>query len=222
MTIGTSICTGLLFDNQRYKLTNIHIYILIVFLFVFLFNLLFSYSRASWLFYGVFTLILCTAEYKRISKKHFFIFLTISILIVLVFFYYDNLFFRLGQLLKMDDSGRTPIWDDVIYLIKQNFVFGYGLMSYASIASQPILSVHNSVLEILLFVGIFGFTSFTLLLYFILMEIIKIKNYFYLALFFAFLVITQFDNSIIKSITSLSTLSIFAFFIFAKNNSEEH
>ena len=222
MTIGTSISTGLLFYNQKYKLTNIHIYILIVFLFIFLFNLLFSYSRASWLFYGVFTLILCITEYKRISKKHFFIFLAIAILIVLVFFYYDNLFFRLGQLLKMDDSGRMPIWDDVIYLIKQNFVFGYGLMSYASIASQPILSVHNSVLEILLFVGIFGFTSFTLLLYFILMEIIKIKNYFYLSLFFAFLVITQFDNSIIKSITSLSTLSIFAVFIFAKNNSKEY
>ena len=221
MTIGTSISTGLLFYNQKYKLTNIHIYILIVFLFIFLFNLLFSYSRASWLFYGVFILILCITEYKRISKKHFFIFLAIAILIVLVFFYYDNLFFRLSQLLKMDDSGRMPIWNDVIYLIKQNYIFGYGLMSYASIASQPILSVHNSVLEILLFVGVFGFISFTLLLYFILREIIKIKNYFYLALFFAFLVITQFDNSIIKSITTLSSLSIFAFFIFAKNNSKE-
>ncbi|WP_067177507.1 O-antigen ligase [Sulfurospirillum sp. UCH001] len=221
MSIGVSVCTGLLFYNQRYKLTYINIYILSILLFIFLFNLLFSYSRASWLFYGVFFLILCFAEYKKISKKHFLIFLVIAILIALVFFYYDNLFFRLGQLFKMEDSGRIPIWKDVIDLIKQNYIFGYGLMSYASIASQPILSVHNSILEILLFVGLFGFISFALLLYFILREIIQIRNHFYLALFFAFLVITQFDNSIIKSITTLSSLSIFAFFIFAKNNTIE-
>ena len=221
MTIGTSICTGLLFYNKDYALTKIHTSILIILLLVFLFNLIFTYSRASWLFYGVFVFILFIFDYKKISKKHLFIFLTIIVLTIFMFYYFDNLFLRLSQLLKMDDGGRYPIWNDALHLIKKNYIFGYGLMTYQYIASQPILSVHNSILEILLFLGVFGFIAFTLLLYLIVSEIIKTKDYFYLAFFFAFLVITQFDNSIIKSISSLSTLSIFAFFIFVKNSFEE-
>lgn len=218
MTIGASLCTGLLFYYREYKLTRINIVILSILLFIFFFNLLFSYSRASWLFYCVFVFILLLVEYKKISINYILIFLAITLLMSLMFFYFDNLFFRLFQLVQMDDSGRSPIWHDTIYLIQQNIIFGYGLMTYEYIASQPIHSIHNSILEILLFLGVFGFIAFTFLLYLILKEILKKKNYFYLALFFAFLTITQFDNSIIKSISSLSTLSIFAFFIFEHNN----
>ena len=221
MSIGASICTGLLFYSKEYKLEKIHITTLITLLSVFLFNLLFSYSRASWLFYSVFSFILFAVEYKRISNKHFVFFLIIILLTALIFFHFDDLFLRLYQLIKLNDGGRYPIWHDVLHLIKENFIFGYGLMTYQYIASQPILSVHNSVLEILLFLGIVGFIAFTALLYFILDAIIKAKNYFYLAFFCAFLVISQFDNSIIKGITSLSTLSIFAFFIFAKETNKE-
>ena len=221
MSIGASICTGLLFYSKEYKLEKIHITTLITLLSVFLFNLLFSYSRASWLFYSVFSFILFAVEYKRISKKHFVFFLIIILLTALIFFHFDDLFLRLYQLIKLNDGGRYPIWHDVLHLIKENFIFGYGLMTYQYIASQPILSVHNSVLEILLFLGIVGFIAFTALLYFILDAIIKAKNYFYLAFFCAFLVISQFDNSIIKGITSLSTLSIFAFFIFAKKTNKD-
>jgi len=218
MAIGISICTGLLFYNQEYKLTKIHILALATLYLIFFFNLLFTYSRASWLFYSVFVFILFTLEYKKISKKHLFIVLAIMIFAALMFFYFDNLFFRLCQLVQMNDGGRSPIWNDAISLIKENYIFGYGLMTYEYIASQPTLSIHNSVLEIVLFLGVFGFITFTILLYLILKKIINNKNNFHLALFFAFLVITQFDNSIIKGITSLSSLSLFAFFIFSNKN----
>lgn len=215
MTIGISICTALLFYHQEYKLSKINMFTIGTLLLIFLFNLLFTYSRASWLFYGVFVFILFVLDYKKISKKHFFIVLIIAILTVCIFFYFDNLFFRLCQLLQMNDGGRSPIWNDAISLIKENYIFGYGLMTYEYIASQPTLSIHNSVLEIVLFLGVFGFAVFTFLLYLILKEIIKNKTTIYIAFFFAFLVITQFDNSIIRGSTSLSTLSLFAFFIFA-------
>lgn len=218
MAIGSALCTGILFYYNEYKLPPKHIIALSILLSIFLFNLLFSYSRASWLFYFVFLLILLASEYKKISIKYILVFLVFLTLISCMFFYFDNLFFRLCQLLKMSDGGRSPIWNDVIYLIQQNMIFGYGLMTYEFIASQPIHSVHNSILEILLFLGLLGFIVLFLLLYLILKEILHKKNYFYLALFFAFLVIMQFDNSIIKSITTLSSLSLFAFFIFEKES----
>ena len=220
MTIGASLCTGLLFYRDKYKLTTFNTITLTILLCLFLFNLLFTYSRASWLFYSVFFFIIATLDYKQLSKKHYLAFGTVIISIVCIFLYFDNLTLRLIQLLQMDDGGRKPIWDDTFRLIQENYLFGYGLMTYEYITSQPTLSIHNSILEILLFLGIFGFIAFTLLLYLILKEIVKAKNYFYLAFFFAFLVITQFDNSIIKGITSLSSLALFAFFIFSDKTKE--
>ena len=220
MTIGASICTGLLFYKNDYKLTTLNTIMLTMLLFLFLFNLLFTYSRASWLFYNVFLFILVTLNYKKLSKKHYLAFGIVLISMICIFLYFDNLTLRLIQLLQMDDGGRKPIWDDALQLIEKNYLFGYGLMTYDYIASQPIFSIHNSILEILLFLGIFGFIAFTFLLYLILKEIVKAKNYFYLAFFFAFLVITQFDNSIIKGITSLSSLALFAFFIFSDKTKE--
>lgn len=220
MTIGASLCTGLLFYKNEYKLTTLNIVSLAILLFLFLFNLIFTYSRASWLFYSVFLFILVTLNYKKLSKKHHLAFGIVLILMVCIFVYFDSLTLRLIQLLQMDDGGRKPIWDDALQLIEKNYLFGYGLMTYDYIASQPTLSIHNSILEILLFLGIFGFMAFTLLLYLILKEIVKAKNYFHLAFFFAFLLITQFDNSIIKGITSLSSLALFAFFIFSDQTKE--
>lgn len=220
MAIGASISTGLLFYKNTYQLTTFNFVTLIALLLLFLFNLLFSYSRASWLFYIVFIFVMTTLDYKQFSKKNYLVFFIIFILIVSIFLYFDNLSSRLIQLFQMRDGGRMPIWNDALNLIQKNYIFGYGLMTYDYIASQPKLSIHNSVLEIILFLGIFGFITFTILLYFILKEIIQNKNNFYLALFFAFLVITQFDNSIIKGITSLSSLALFAFFIFADKTKE--
>jgi len=104
-------------------------------------------------------------------------------------------------------------------MIKQKLLFGHGLMTFSDIGKiggEYYSGVHNSILEILFFLGLFGFIAYTNLIWKILKKIISNKSTIQIALFFAFLTITQFDQSIIKGIASLSSLTVFAFFIFTQ------
>ncbi|WP_024954288.1 O-antigen ligase family protein [Sulfurospirillum arcachonense] len=216
MSIGASISAGLLFHYKLLTLRKNEIFLLIALCILFVFNLFFSYSRASWLFFTIFSLILFSTNCKKIDKYHIVFFTTFLFISVTIFLSNHSLLHRFYSLIEGNSSHRYEIWLHSLELIKQKLFFGYGLMSYSQIGIKGISGVHNSILEILLFLGLFGFLVYTNLLWQILKKVISSKNTIYIGLFFAFLTITQFDHSIIKSIASLSSLTLFAFFIFSK------
>lgn len=216
MAIGASICFAILFSNKiKESKNNIYFFLIYSNLLFFVFNLLFSYSRSAWLFYSIFILLVILGNRKQFSFRNVIILLLILGFIGVIFLSFSTLSVRFVELIAMNSSQRDLIWIDAIRLIKENPLFGYGLMTFKQIASQPIHTMHNSLFEIILFLGLFGFIVFTNLLFIILKEILKNKNSIHFAFFFAFLIVTQFDHSVIKGITSLSSLSIFSFFIFS-------
>ena len=216
MAIGSSLTFYFLFYTKKYNLNRTQILTLAMLFIIFIINLLFSYSRASWLFFITFILIFFIMNYKRIKSRDFLLFFTTIIIIALLFYYNGNLHYRLIQLLDGYSSRRFEIWSNAVLLIKENIIFGYGLMTTWALHLKPFPSVHNSILEILLFLGLLGFIFYSLLLWHIFKTCLKDKNDIQITLFFSFLVITLFDDSIIKSIATLSSLTIFAFFIFTK------
>ena len=216
MAIGASLSFGLLFYKNLYKLKRIEMTLLSIFFGIFIFNLLFSYSRASWLFFAMFIIVLYVANYKNIDKRYIFILITVVLLIVIMFNYNEALLLRFKSLIHGDSSHRFEIWKQAISLIKQKIFFGYGLMTYSKIGLKGFSGVHNSIIEIFLFLGLFGFIVYTNLLLKILNKILSNKNIIQLGLFFAYIVITQFDESIIKSIVVISPLVLFSFFIFSQ------
>jgi len=221
MGIGANICFSLIYYYKKFKLRKVEIFFLSSAFILFTFNLIFSYSRASWLFFIAFISILLMQSYKKINKYHISILIAILILIVIVFLSNENLLIRFNSLIHADSSHRFAIWLHTIDLAKQRILFGHGLMTFGStlgkikIGGMYHSGVHNSILEIFLFLGLFGLITYIILLWNILKRILFNQSTIQLALFCAFLVITQFDQSIIKGIVSLSPLTLFAFFIFS-------
>jgi len=217
MAIGASLSFGLLFYKNLYRLKKIEILLLSIFFGIFIFNLLFSYSRASWLFFAMFIIVLYAANYKNIDKRYIFILIALILLIIMIFNYNEALLLRFKSLIHEDSSHRFEIWTQALKLIKQKIFFGYGLMTYSKIGLNSFSGVHNSIIEIFLFLGLFGFIVYTNLLWKILNKVLSNKNIIQLGLFFAYIVITQFDESIIKGIVVLSPLVLFSFFIFSQS-----
>ena len=221
MAIGASISLGILYYYRNFELKKFDILFLSSAFTLFSFNLIFSYSRASWLFFIVFVFTLLAKSYKKINKYHISVLITIFILTIVIFLNNKNLEIRFDSLIHADSSHRFAIWSHTINLAKERIIFGHGLMTFASTLGQIKIGgmyhsgVHNSILEIFLFLGLFGLTAYTILLCNILKRTLLNRSTIQLALFCAFLVITQFDQSIIKGIVSLSPLTLFAFFIFS-------
>ena len=216
MATGSSLTFGFLFDSEKYHLNKTQILTLAILFILFITDLLFSYSRASWLFLVTFMIVFFIANYKKVKFIHILLFLATIIIVISIFYYNTNLYHRLMQLLHGNSSHRFEIWANALSLIKNNIIFGHGLMTAWALNLKPDPSVHNSILEILLFLGLLGFFIYSILLWHIFKTCLKNNSNIQIALFFAFLVITQFDDSIIKSIVTLSSLTIFAFFIFTE------
>ncbi len=221
MAIGSSIMLGIIFYKNKFKLTIKYTILGYILMLLFQANLLFSYSRASWLFHIVFIICIFAFDYKKIKLSYLYLLFLSGIFFFVLFYFDPSLSHRLNQLLNGYSSHRFEIWKNAITFIKKSPIIGYGIMSYKSIgapsSSVPyVTSIHNSIFEILFFVGFLGLVAFTNMLYKIFKIVLKFKNKMYISLFFACLTITQFDQSIIKSITFLSSLAIFSFFIFSK------
>jgi len=223
MAIGASLSIGFIFNRKQIMLRRNDTIVLSIFFVVFIFNLIFSYSRASWLFFVAYIGILFLSNYKKINRYHMLFLISFLSIGVIIFASNQNLLLRFHSLLEGNSSYRFEIWAYTLDMIKQKLFFGHGLMIFfdtigkIKIGGMYHSGVHNSILEILLFLGIFGFAAYSNLLLKVLIKIISNKNTIQLALFFAFLTITQFDQSIIKGIVSLSPLTIFAFFIFSQD-----
>lgn len=178
---------------------------------LFIYCLFFSFSRSSWFASFIYIFLFFLLDRNMLNKKIILLIFIFLISIVFLFYFNDSLLGRLNQLITMDSSRRTDIWLDAIELIKQKIIFGYGFVDYSTIGWNGIHGAHNSLIEVFVYTGLFGFICFTYLLLLILKDIIKNNNYIYLPLFISLLLITQFDFSIYKGKVILAILTISAF-----------
>lgn len=215
MSIGASLCiTFLLYSRDTFS--RWQIILLFAFLSLFLYTLVFSLSRSSWVSFIVFTIGLLTLNSKKFSLKYAWVFILLGGLLILLVLNEVDVLHRIQQLLHGNSSHRKEIWKATIEAFLQRPYFGYGLNSYKQvvISESEFNGVHNSLLEILLFLGTFGFLMFSLLILLILREIYRQKSALFFAFFSMFLVASQFDHSVISSKIFLSILTLFAFFVF--------
>ncbi|MDR0408292.1 MAG: O-antigen ligase family protein [Campylobacteraceae bacterium] len=180
---------------------------------LFLVGLLFSYSRASWVFVFAFMLSYTALFFKQMRQKDILLFLSVFFLFAIAFVFSDALGDRFSSMIEGDSSNRFEIWQTTIQLIKQKLLLGYGVRNFDFEITGAYFP-HNFILDILYSVGILGFSVSVVLLILTYKEIIK-TNLIYLPLFFSFFAIMQFDHDI-TSRRALSMLMLFAFFIFSK------
>lgn len=213
MFIGAGLTIALLINHKRFNLTKLQITLLISLSFIFTYDLLYSLSRASWVAFVIFVGTMTLLHFKQINIK-VFLFLCSVLFLIIAFIVNDHdILLRFHQLLQGDSSNRYEIWRNSIHAFLEHPILGYGLNSFKEIVSQEYSATHNTILEILLYMGIVGFMAFTYMLILLLNEIKRIKNTIYFSFFIALLVISQFDNSVISSKIFLSILTLFAFFI---------
>lgn len=120
---------------------------------------------------------------------------------------YSNLELALNKL----STERYAIWKESIYLIKQNFWFGYGLTNLSAIAlseigaisrivTRGITATHNVLIQVFIDGGIFSFLlfiSFLFLLFKKIVQIVKTGNFFAEKSFVCYLVISSFLFSLL-------------------------
>jgi O-antigen ligase len=210
MGLGVLLCIFAI----KVKNSNRTNFVMILWSFIFIFCTLFSYSRAVWvaLFLSVFFYFLINLKSIKISYILYVI--GIVSVVVLAFIYIDSLQNRLDLLLKGNSSHRDKIWSYSISLIEQKPIFGWGLDTWSLIGLKKYTNVHNSILEILLYLGIFGFISFTYLFLIILKEINYQKNFRAFSVLIYLVVVSFFDQDIFTGKIYLSFFTILMFFIF--------
>lgn len=211
MGLGAAITAFLIGKNTIYKKQNI----ILIFLFIlFIYCILFSYTRTTWLSLFIIFSLYFILNLKDIKLKYILYILTFLFILCILFFNIDTLNVRFTLLLEGNSSERYEIWIHALKLIEQKLIFGWGLDSWKIVGLKRYAGVHNSILEILLYLGIFGLVIYTVLVYIILKEIYSHKQLTLAYIFIFLLISTQFGESITSGKTFLSSSVIFMFFVF--------
>lgn len=198
-----------------YSKINFKSSILSVFLFLFIIATLFSYSRAVWVSLFITAIIFIMRNFKNFNKFDLVYFLIIIVIGIIVFFNVDSLQNRFIALVNANPSHRDEIWLQSLELFKQKLFFGWGLNTWSVHGLKEYANVHNSILEILVSLGIFGFIVFSYFLFLVFKEIKNSENLnaFYLMVFI--IIDSQFDQSIISSKIFLNSIVILIFYLFS-------
>lgn len=188
------------------------------FMILFSFFMIFSFSRSSWVASSSSFLMLLILNYKNIRISHIIYFLGFICFLLLLYFNFDSFQHRFEQLLKGNSSFRTSIWFHTVEFIKEKIFFGYGLNSFKYLPNEFLNKFpdpHNSILEILLYTGLFGLISCSYTIFVVLKKIYESKNFILFPIATYFIVVTQFDFGAYGSKELLSFLTIFVFFIYS-------
>jgi O-antigen ligase len=224
MAIGSAMSLVLFFDKHNYTIFKHDKIIYLLSLFIFLFTLFNSQSRSAWVMFGVFSLGYMFIYLKKngLDKKLVY---TISSLLIgstVLFLMDDHLLHRFMQLLQGNSSGRTTvIWPFTIEKIMDSPILGYGINTFKMLAvgtpavRQAGLGVHNLTLEIILYTGIVGFIIFSYIIWLTLKESFTKDKIFYFILFLSFIILMQFDGSLITSKVHLNIFILMLFFIYS-------
>ncbi|MEA1915400.1 MAG: O-antigen ligase family protein, partial [Campylobacterota bacterium] len=214
MAIGAIVSFALLFSNQQSKLLKL---LLIGIFLLILFNLIFSLARAPWVFFMVYALCFLVYMLKQslLSKQHLYLIFAVISLAILVFLSNDELMVRFNQLIEGHTSKRFDLWMDTVPFILQHLWFGYGIDTFTIVVTDKFSGLHNAFIEIALFLGLVGLLVYFNFLRVIFMEIYKINQYSYGFFLLGFLVLLQFDGSLVYSKLNLSVLVILMFLIYS-------
>ena len=139
----------------------------------------------------IFFISYCIYPYLLKSRNLFraYFFFNVFVIFILSYLYLENLDNKLldtisQYLFNKQINTRGSLWIELIEIIKQNFLFGYGLnqasehISYVGDFNRNNLASHNMFLEILLKGGLVGLLLFLFLLYSIFAQFFcYIENY---------------------------------------------
>lgn len=209
--LGVLLCVF----SIKIKKSNKINFIVILLGFIFIFCTLFSYSRAVWVSLFLSLFFYFFINLKSIKITHILYVISIFLVIGIAFVYVDSLQNRLDLLLNGNSSNRDKIWLYTLNLIQQKPIFGWGLDTWSIIGLKDYANVHNSILEILLYLGIFGFFSFTYFFINILKEINYYKNSSAFCVLIYLIVISFFDQDIFTGKIYLSFFTILMFYIYS-------
>lgn len=222
MSIGAIMSLSLFFDKSNHTIFKYDKAIYFITLLMFLFTLFHSQSRAAWVMFGIYFIGYMIIYIKRngINKKLFATLISLLIVIVILFLSDDNLLDRLTLLLQGNSAGRsTLIWPFTIDKILNSPIFGYGINTYKLLASSGSerwhAGVHNLSLELLLYTGIVGFSILYYLVWISLKESFITHKIIYFILLLSYIVLLQFDGSLIDSKVHLNIFIIMLFFIYS-------
>ncbi|WP_192894494.1 O-antigen ligase family protein [Arcobacter suis] len=209
--LGVLLCVF----SIKIKKSNKINFIVILLGFIFIFCTLFSYSRAVWVALFLSLFFYFFINLKSIKITHILYVISIFLVIGIAFAYVDSLQNRLDLLLNGNSSNRDKIWLYTLNLIQQKPIFGWGLDTWSIIGLKDYANVHNSILEILLYLGIFGLFSFTYFFINILKEINYYKNSSAFCVLIYLIVISFFDQDIFTGKIYLSFFTILMFYIYS-------
>jgi len=222
MAIGASISLVLFLSNNNYTMFKCDKYIYLITLIIFLFTLFHSQSRSAWTMFGIYFIgyIFIYLKENGFNKKLVFTLLLLLITISMLFLFDNNLLKRLNLLFQGHSSGRTTlIWPFTVEKIMNSPILGYGINTYKLVAhghnARFQAGVHNIFLELLLYTGIIGFSIFTYLIWLTLKESFTKDKIVYFILFVSFIVLMQFDGSLIDSKVHINIFILMLFFIFS-------
>ena len=222
MATGAMMSLVLFFDNTNYTICKYNKTIYFISLLIFLFTLFHSQSRSAWVMFGIFSMlyIFLYIKHNGINKKLFYTLSTLLIVSIMFFLIDDNLSHRLMLLLQGNSSGRTSIiWPFTIDKIMDSPILGYGINSYKILASSASIpghaGVHNLSLELLLYTGIVGGFIFLSLVLLVLKESFSKDKIIYFIFFLSFIILMQFDGSLITSKIHLNVFILILFFIYS-------
>lgn len=211
MAIGASICSWQIMHFRQIPLIRVSLYGALLLLIGY--GLLLSGSRSAWLSYLAF-LSLSAWFSAQIKVKHAFIggALMGSVIILLMFFS-DDMSSVLRRAMLMDSSNRLDIWLSAWDYFLQNPWLGYGAGNYDELSNTPYSSIHNCLLEILVFTGLVGFFAYSLLAYGIGQLVFRCRDIFLTSLVISIAMTLLFDHSIFDSKIYLSIAVILVFLL---------
>lgn len=215
MGLSLLITTIYLVNSLKKNIVTMNTIIFFILFSLFLYSTVFSYSRAVWVALFASFLMYIIINFKYLKIKHLLYILIFFIILVLIFTNVDSLLYRFNSLLSGDSSNRFEIWNKGLELIKEKLIFGWGIDSWKIHGLKDYAALHNSILEILFYTGIFGLLWFLVIIMMTFKTIIINKNWELLFIITYLCINSLFDHSIFESKIFLTILTLFMFFTYS-------
>lgn len=212
MGLGFIISFICLFKRTKSDLINLYLFIILL---LFAFYVLFSYSRGVWVGLSIGLIVYVLSQSKHLKIKHIIYLLIFCFSTYLLLINIDSLSNRIDDLLAFKTSNRDSIWLKAIELIQEKPIFGWGLDTWKINGSINYHGVHNSILEIIVFTGLFGLISFLSVLYITVKHIFKNKQWELLFIIIFLFITSQSGHSVFKTKIFLSVTTILMFYVYS-------
>ncbi|MDN3637923.1 O-antigen ligase family protein [Simiduia curdlanivorans] len=202
MAIGASLAFARLVKFSHLELKKFLLCTALLIFFVFC--LLLSGSRSSWIAFVVFLFVIALTTGRVFIKRIPIVISTTVGIGLAVFLFHPMTSTNIDRLFLSDSSYRFTIWQTAFKLFQEAPFFGYGFGDFSGLSGLPFASVHNSIIELLLYTGLVGLLCYGFLLANILKLLWQTSSQILFAIFTAMLFASLFDHSLIDSKIFLS------------------